>query len=119
MFGGVVGGIISQDVAVDRTPSKLHPAIEALIRRPEASNVTFVRDGKAEIQVWLTDTSTAALEKLKQLGFEILFQPKTANMLIGRLPVANLEALSKLTFVRYIAPQNRGQYTQSPISSPR
>jgi Ca-activated chloride channel family protein len=109
---GVVGGVGRQDVAVSRPPSKMHPAIEALIRRPGAT-------GKAEIQVWLTDTSPARLEKLKQLGFEIVLQPKTAKMLIGRLPVANLEALLKLAFVRYIAPQNQGQYTQIPNSSPR
>ncbi len=106
MAGGVVGGVMRQDVAADQPPSKLHPAIAALIQRPAtATNVAFVRSGKAEIQVWLTDTSPAAIEKLKRLGFEIVLQPKTAKMIIGRLPVANLKALSELSFVRYVAPQ--------------
>jgi Ca-activated chloride channel family protein len=116
MAGGVVGGVLRQDAAVMDRPmspqeekdarlrSKLHPAIAALIDRP-STKVAFVRGGKAEIQVWLTDTPPAAIQKLKQLGFEIVLQPKTAKMIIGRLPVANLKALSELTFVRYVAPQ--------------
>ncbi len=96
----------ARTVAANQLPSKLHPAIAALIERPAAAvNVSYVRNGKAEIQVWLTDTSPAAIEKLKQLGFEIVLQPKTAKMIIGRLPVAKLKALSELSFVRYVAPQ--------------
>lgn len=105
MAGGVIGGVLRRDVSADRQYSKLHPAIAALIARPEAANPAFVRNGKAEVQVWLTDTSPAAIEKLKQLGFEIVLQPKTAKMIIGRVPVAKLKALSELTFVRYVAPQ--------------
>ncbi len=104
-MGGVIGGIVRGDAAATRPPSKLHPAVEALIRRPATATVTFVRDGKASIQVWLTDTSPASIEKLKQLGFEILLQPRTAKMVIGRVPVAHLKPLSELSFVRYVAPQ--------------
>jgi len=89
---------------VVQSPPKVHPAIAAVIQRPEA-NAPFVRNGKAEIQVWLTDTSPAAIAKLKQLGFEILLEPKSGKMIVGRLPVAQLKALSELSFVRYISPQ--------------
>jgi Ca-activated chloride channel family protein len=114
--GGVVGGIVRRDAVLDRPMSpqeekearlrsKLHPSIAALIDRPATAQVKFVRNGKAEIQVWLADTAPAAIEKLKQLGFEIMLQPKTAKMIVGRVPVAQLRALSELSFVRYVAPQ--------------
>jgi Ca-activated chloride channel family protein len=92
--------------------AKLHPAIFALIDRlknknplPGADEVKFIRDGKAEIQIWLTDKSEANLAKLKELGFEVVLDPKSAKLLIGRLPTEKLEALAELKFVRYVAPQ--------------
>ncbi len=91
--------------------NKLHPAITALIerqrvpgRKPGAEEAKFVRDGKAEIQIWLAEDNTAVRAELKRLGFEIILEPKTARMLIGRLPIASLEAVSKLEAVRYISP---------------
>lgn len=90
---------------------RLHPSLVALVERlkkrdpqPGADEARFVRNGKAEVQIWLTDNSAATMSKLKELGFEILLEPKTAKMVIGRLPIENLEALSKLTVVRYVAP---------------
>jgi Ca-activated chloride channel family protein len=92
--------------------AKLNPSILALIDRlkdknakPGADESKFVRDGKAELQVWLTDKSSAAIEQLKRLGFEVVLDPKTAKLVIGRLPLEKLEALAELEFVRYIAPQ--------------
>jgi hypothetical protein len=91
--------------------NKLHPAIAALIdrvrvpgKKPGAGEEKFVRDGKAEIQLWLADASAAALAELKRLGFEIVLEPKGAKLLIGRIPITNLEALAKLAAVRYISP---------------
>ena len=95
-----------------RVASKLHPSIVALIERMKngsvpltAQEARFIKNGKAEIQIWLTDTSAETLAKLKQLGFEVVLEPKTAKMLIGRLPIANLAKLAELAFVRYVAPQ--------------
>ncbi len=92
--------------------TKLAPALVALIDRlkdpkaqPGADEAGFVREGRAEIQVWLTDKSEEAIAQLKQLGFEVVLDPKTAKLVIGRLPVEKLEALAALTFVRYVAPQ--------------
>ncbi|MEK6289442.1 MAG: hypothetical protein AABO57_27325 [Acidobacteriota bacterium] len=58
----------------------------------------------AEIQVWLTDKSPEAIAQLKQLGFEVVLDPKTAKMIIGRLPIEKLAALAELKVVRYVAP---------------
>lgn len=98
-----------------RVLAKLHPSIAAVIERlknkgasvsPDESK--FVHDGKADIQVWLTDKSPEILARLKQLGFEIMLDPKTSRLVIGRLAVDKLAALAELDVVRYVAPQLSG-----------
>lgn len=90
--------------------AKLSPSIAGLIERlknktqPIADETRFVHNGKAEIQIWLTDKSPQVLAQLKQLGFEVVLDPKTAKMIIGRLPIEKLAALAELKSVRYIAP---------------
>jgi predicted peroxiredoxin len=64
----------------------------------------FIRDGKAEVQVWLSEKTDEAFAQLKELGFELVLDPKSSKMIIGRLPVEKLEALAKLKFVKYVAP---------------
>src|SRR6185437_13749246 len=92
--------------------TKLHPSILKVIdwlKAPKAGALSdeakFVRDGKAEVQIFLTDKSDATIAALKKLGFEVVLDPKTAKMVIGRLPVEKLSALADLKFVRYVAPQ--------------
>lgn len=92
--------------------AKLHPSIIFVIdwlKAPKPGLLTdqakFVHDGKAEIQIFLTDKSDETMAKLKELGFEIVLDPKTAKMVIGRLPVEKLAALAELKFVRYVSPQ--------------
>jgi Ca-activated chloride channel family protein len=91
---------------------KLHSSLAALIERlkspgfrPTAEEPKYVRNGKAEIRIWLTDTSPATIKQLKDLGFEIVLQPTTAKLVIGRLPIDKLAALVELKAVRYVAPQ--------------
>ena len=72
--------------------------------QPTGDEARFVRNGKAEIQVWLTDKSPETIAQLKQLGFEVVLDPKTAKMIIGRMPLEKLAALAELKSVRYIAP---------------
>src|SRR5262245_34601017 len=93
---------------------KLHPAVAALIERlnnkdakPGAEELKFTRDGKAEIQVWLTDESAETIGQLKKLGFETLLDPQSSKLIIGRLPFEKLAALVELPAVRYIAPQTK------------
>jgi hypothetical protein len=92
--------------------SKFHPAVLAVIDRlkdpkgqPNADEAKFVHNGKAEIQVWLTEKSDETIAKLKELGFEIVLDPKTAKLVIGRMPIEKLAALAELKFVRYVGPQ--------------
>jgi hypothetical protein len=95
--------------------TKLNPSILAVIERlknkeakPGPDEARFIRDGKAEIQLWLTEKSEETLAELKKLGFEVVLDPKTAKLVIGRLPIDKLGALAELKFVRYVAPQLPG-----------
>jgi hypothetical protein len=91
---------------------KVHPTIFDLINRvrtPNAPRVSywgnFVRDGSAEVQVWLTGKSDAARIKLQELGFEVILDYPNSTLIIGRIPIEKLEELAKLEFVRYVSPQ--------------
>jgi len=61
------------------------------------------------VQIWLTEKSPENLAKLKELGFEVVLDPKTSKLVIGRLPIEQLEKLAELKFVRYAAPQLSGK----------
>ena len=43
--------------------------------------------------------------QMRNAGFEVVLEPKTAKMLVGRLPIDKLAALAQLEAVRYVAPQ--------------
>ncbi|MDT4955416.1 MAG: Ca-activated chloride channel [Acidobacteriota bacterium] len=96
--------------------AKLNPSLVALVDRlkdknakPGEDEAKFVHDGKAEIQVWLRDKSAETIAQLKALGFEVVLDPTTSKMVIGRVPIEKLAALAELKFVRYIAPQMSGR----------
>lgn len=91
--------------------AKMSPSIVAVIERlknnnaqPTAGEIKFVRNGKAELQIWLTEKSPEILDQLKELGFEVVLDPKNSKMLIGRLAIGKLAELAALKPVRYIAP---------------
>ena len=96
-----------------RLQAVFHPTVLAVIDRLQNSKINastddeakFVKNGKAEIQIWLLDKSDETMAKLKELGFEIVLEPKTAKLVIGRLPIEKLAALAELKSVRYVAPQ--------------
>src|SRR6266700_3050752 len=92
--------------------ARFHPALLAIIDRlkdkrlsPSPDEAKFIQNGKAEIQVWLTDKSDETMHRLKELGFEVVLDPKTAKLVIGRLSIEKLTALAELKSVRYVAPQ--------------
>ncbi len=96
----------------DRVKVKVHPTVRALIDRlrqkdqPQAPAFGgFVRDGKAEVQVWFTGKTDELRLKLKELGFEVVFDSSTSSLMIGRLPMEKVELLADLELVRYVAPQ--------------
>src|SRR5713101_2843460 len=118
---GAGGGGVDYSQVVSASPeeakrqefsSRFHPTVLAVIDRLKDSKLKaspdeakFIHNGKAEIQIWLTDKSDETLAKLKELGFEVVLDPKTAKLVIGRLPIEKLAALAELKSVRYVAPQ--------------
>ncbi|WP_447964625.1 VIT domain-containing protein [Nitrospira sp. Ecomares 2.1] len=93
---------------------KMDSTLQSLVEHVEkkftlAQDVAqHVTDGKILLQVWLTDTNPETLEKLKELDFEVVAQPKTGTLVIGRLSVEKLDAFSKLSVVQYITLQRAG-----------
>ena len=105
----------AEEVRRQQIVAKLHPSLAAVVVRlwkndakPGADEAKFVREGKAEVQVWLTDKTDATMAQLKALGFEIILDPKSGKVVIGRLPLEKLAALAELKEVIYVAPQTAG-----------
>jgi Ca-activated chloride channel family protein len=100
-----------EQLVVERLRRKLDVRLIALVlqikrKDPRAVNYgNFLRDGKAELQVWLNDKSDLAKAKLRELGFEIVLDHASSNLIIGRIPVDKVEQLAELEFVRYVSPQ--------------
>jgi Ca-activated chloride channel family protein len=91
---------------------KLHRSVLAVVERlrkqealTSADEAGFIRNGKAEVQVWVSEKSEANLAKLKELGFEVVLDTSNSRLIIGRLSVDKLEALAELKFVTYVSPQ--------------
>ncbi|HJX91454.1 MAG TPA: VIT and VWA domain-containing protein [Pyrinomonadaceae bacterium] len=101
-----------EEQRLDQLRLKIHPSVFAVVRRLQDKQFIlgpdegrFIHDGKAEVQVWLTEKSEEAMTKLKELGFEVILDPKSSKLVIGRVAIEKLEALSELSFVRYVSPQ--------------
>jgi hypothetical protein len=117
---GVVLGTMNADAPPAPAPTpppdevrqKVHPSVFAVVerlRKKEALTAAdeggFIRNGKAEVKVWLSEKSVAALAKLKELGFEVVLDDKNSKLIIGRVSIDKLETLAKLQFVTYVSPQ--------------
>ena len=108
---GTMRPLSKEEQKQQQLDAKLHPALRAVVERlrkkdaqPGADEAKFVREGKAEVRVWLTEKTPALLAQLKQLGFEVVLEPKTAKLLIGRLAIDKLAALAEIKEVRYVTP---------------
>ena len=127
MSRSFLGGIVAQESVASSPPamvdrveperddsrrgnssSKMDSTLQLLVEHVEKKSTLaqdiakHVTDGKVLLQVWLTHTNSETLEKLKEIGFELVAQPKTGNLVIGRLSVGKLKAFSKLSVVRYV-----------------
>ena len=118
--GGVAGGIRGREArrmqgsvvdGVEEEQQRLHPVVAALVERlkkpgsaPAAEEAKFVRDGKAELQLWLTEKNDAVLAKLKEAGFEVMLDPKSAKVVIGRVPLSSIQKLVAIKEIKFISP---------------
>jgi riboflavin biosynthesis pyrimidine reductase len=94
--------------------AKLHPSVLAVVNRVKAGvliqspdEAKFVTGGKADLQIWLTDKNDEALAALKELGVEVIADPRTSRLLIARVALEKLEALGQLKWVKYVAPSTK------------
>jgi hypothetical protein len=107
-----------EDLSIEESPApepsvgggKLDADLVAVVERAKkgtAIQEPFIRDGKAEVRVWLSDVSQKTIAKLKALGFEVMLEPKSAKLVIGRIAIEKLEALTKIDEVRLVTPFRR------------
>jgi hypothetical protein len=101
-----------EEQRLDELRQKLQRSVFAVVERlrkkealTAADEAGFIRNGKAEVQIWVSEKSPEALAKLKELGFEVVLDAKNTKLIIGRLSIDKLEALADLKFVKYVAPQ--------------
>jgi Ca-activated chloride channel family protein len=123
--GGVAGGVYyrSQMQAPPELPpaeekltgeravleSKLHPALlEAFdCWKKSGPDCKLAPGGAVEVQVWLTDDSSAVLEQLKALGFTMSQARSREKVFVGHLPADKLADLAKISAVRFVSPVRR------------
>jgi Ca-activated chloride channel family protein len=102
----------ANEVRVSARPSKLHPDLQAVVDRlekkfatPAPAEAKFVKDGKAGVMIWLKDASAETIGQLASVaGFELVSQPFSGKIVIGRVPIEKLAALAKLGAVSYVSP---------------
>jgi len=91
--------------------SKLDAALLTMVDKKKegkdfsSDETAKLQDGKVMVQVWLADTKEETLSQLTKLGFTSVAQPKSGHLVIGYIPVEQLEVLAKLSIVRYITLQ--------------
>jgi len=90
---------------------KLHVWLFVLIERLQkgktawtANEAKFVNDGKADVQIWFSNKTPAAVEKLKTFGFEVS-EEKQNKILVGRIAIEKIAGLAEIAEVQYILPQ--------------
>ena len=66
--------------------------------------VPIVTKGRVEVQIWLNSLPPDGLKHLKALGFELAATLTPNKLLLGTLPVARLDELVALSFVRRVEP---------------
>ena len=89
---------------------KLHFWIYDLVERLQKgetaatpNELKFAKDGKAEVQIQLNVKSSALLEKLKTLGFEVV-DGKSAKIIVGKIAVEKLAELAGIAEIQYVLP---------------
>ena len=98
-------------VSLNEPESKLDMALMTMVNKKKAGKEfspdesAKLQDGKVLVQVWFADTKDETLAQLKKLGFKSVAQPKSGYLVIGYIPVEQLEALGKLSVVRYVTLQ--------------
>lgn len=87
--------------------AKMYPQVLTvleLLEKNQTPTADFIKDGKAYLQLVLTDLSPATIEELKKLGFETDSVNKLELSVSGRIAPDKLMALGEMKKVTLIAP---------------
>jgi len=100
--------------------SKLHQSlIEAFDCAAKGEpRCALVKDGKVEIEVFLTRATGGVLDQLRKLGFEPANANASSKTLKGRLLVAQLQALARIAEVKFVSPVRREVANAKTAHSP-
>lgn len=120
LLGGMLAADASASPRVDRLEkrvpkrrpneplSKLDSTLLGMVKKKEKGK-TFseeesakIQNGKIMVQVWLTDTKAETMSQLKELGFKLITQPQSGQLVIGYISIEQLEALVKLSIVQFV-----------------
>ena len=84
--------------------SKLSPAVLTLFDcwKNQSATCHLAPDGTAEVQLFLTEDPSAAMEKLKGLGLQVSEVRPREKLVIARLPLDKLPELAKLETVKFV-----------------
>ena len=99
---------VDQPRGVSDPKLKLAPALRLLasgnpVKQP-VGEMPEVRNGRVEVQLWLSRLPKDGLAKLKALGFDLAAELTPGKLLLGTVPVEKLKALVALDWVRRVEP---------------
>jgi TonB family protein len=72
-----------------------------------ADDLTFIHEGKAQVELSINSRSKNVMAKLQSLGFEVISLPKDSTPAIGKIEVEKLKLLPDIDAVLYLAPHRR------------
>jgi TonB family protein len=88
--------------------SRIDLAVADAIMRHKAgqsiSDIPFIREGKANLELMAANKTAEATSELKSSGFEIIEWSEGSHKAIGRIAIEKLELLLNIDAVQYIAP---------------
>ncbi len=100
-----------EQIRARKLAAKFSSHVAALVARIKANaaaaadEAKFVRDGKAELLIRLSDLKPETLTALRSAGVEILTEVASINAVVGRLPIEKIEAVAGLETVTFISAQ--------------
>ena len=101
----------SSTMGLNEPLSKLDASLLIIVEKKKegkdfsSDELSKIQDGQVMVQVWLADTKEETMSQLKELGFKSVAQPQSGHLVIGYIPIEQLEALAKLSIVRYVTLQ--------------
>lgn len=114
LAAGPDGAPAAEDIRKWGLKEKLHTWVYQLLERlqsgtkvPGPNEAAFVRDGKAELQVFFHSDSPDTIEPLRAIGFEIGETKKKGKGVVGRIPLSKLAELAALDSVKLVLPSVR------------